>query len=122
VSARELASRLAHDVGKYVSRTARNLPEGDVPEVLVGMLLKDLYSIDGDRSASAAFEELAAPLEQLERDVRIGECREMLGEIDGLERAIRDGETSALRRAAELALEIGIRLRAVSRELSEGER
>jgi len=118
MSAKELASRLAHDVGKYVSRTARNLPEGQVPEVLIGMLIRDLYAIDGSRSASAAFEELAGPLEQLEGDARIGECRKMLVEIDGLEHEVRVGEDGALRRAAELALEIDGRLRAISRELS----
>lgn len=118
MSARELAARLAHDVGKYVSRTARNIPEGDVPEVLYGMLLKDLYAIDGERRASAVFEELAAPLEQEVEDARIGECRELLAEVDGLEPAIRGGEGEALRRAAGLALEIDSRLRAVSRELS----
>ena len=118
MSARELAARLAHDVGKYVSRTARNIPAGDIPEVLHGMLLEDLFAIDGQRPASAVFEELAAPLEQELKDERLGECRDLLVEIDGLEQAIRGGEVEALRRAAELALEIDARLRAVSRELS----
>jgi hypothetical protein len=117
LSARELAARLAHDVGKYVSRTARNIPEGDVPEVLFGMLLKDLFAIDGQRRASAAFEELAAPLEQELDDARLGECRGMLAEIDGLEEALGGGDVTALRRAAELALEVDARLRAIAREL-----
>jgi hypothetical protein len=120
VSAREQAARLAHDVGKYVSRAARNIPAGEVPEVLFGMLLEDLYATDGQRRASAVFAELAAPLEQRVDDPRLGECRELLAEIDGLERAIRDGEVEALRRAAELALAVDDRLRAMARELGEG--
>jgi hypothetical protein len=47
-----------------------------------------------------------------------GRAIELLAEADGLERAIRRGEVEALHRAAELALEIDTRLRAVSRELS----
>lgn len=119
MSARQLASRLAHDVGKYASRTARNIPQGQVPDVLFEMLLKDLYEIDGRRSASAAFEELAVPLEQLVEDARIGECRALLREIDDLERAVRERSQAALRRAAELALELDGRLRALTRELTE---
>lgn len=119
MSARELAARLAHDVGKYTSRTARNIPRGEVPGVLVSMLLADLYATDGRRPASAVFEELAAPLEALVGDRRIGECRELLREIDGLERAIRGGDEQALRRAAELALAVDGQLRALSRALSE---
>jgi hypothetical protein len=122
MSARELLSRLAHDVGKYVSRTARNLPQGDVPEVLRGMLLKDLYAIDGERRASAVFEEHAARLERLTPDPRIPRCRDLLREIDGLEPGIRGGDGAALHRAAELALEVDSLLRGLTRDLGEGAR
>lgn len=119
MSARELAARLAHDVGKYAARTARNIPRGAVPDALFEMLLKDLYAIDGRRPASVVFAELAEPLEQLAADARIDECRRLLAEIDGLERAVRERDRDALHRAAELALELDGRLRALARDLAE---
>lgn len=58
------ARRLAHDVGKYVARTARNLPPGGPPDAeLVAMLARDLYELGAERRrASALLAELAAPL------------------------------------------------------------
>ena len=48
--------RLAHDVGKYVARAARNLPaSGPVPAVLVGMLVDDLFALRDGQPASAVF-------------------------------------------------------------------
>lgn len=115
--ARTLASRLAHDVGKYISRAARNLPDGEVPRALVRLLIIDLFETDGARRASAVFEELAEPLCKETRDQRLDRCREMLGQIDLLEEMIRGGEDSAVRRAADMAIEIDSLLRAVAAEL-----
>jgi transcriptional regulator of acetoin/glycerol metabolism len=53
----QLAARLAHDVGKYTARTARNVAaDGWTPE-LVAMLCRDLYP--QDRHLSLRFAELA---------------------------------------------------------------
>ena len=96
---------LAHDVGKYVARTARNLPpEGDVPRVLIDMLCRDLYALTDTQRASERFEELAEGLE-------LPGCRERFAEIDALETRVRSGELVAVRRAARLALEIEAELR-----------
>ena len=39
-----VARLLAHDVGKYVSRAARNLPpRGAIPGVIVDMLFRDVF-------------------------------------------------------------------------------
>ncbi len=118
----QLAARLAHDVGKYISRAARNLPTGAAPPPLVEMLIKDLFATDGKRPATVVFEERAMPLELVAPDPRLGECRERLGEIDRLEPAIRKAEQDAISRAAELALEIESRLRSLARDLIEAGR
>ena len=53
----DLALRLAHDVGKYVSRMARNLPPDTIEEVaaqsptLIDMLLGDVYGQAGTEGA-----------------------------------------------------------------------
>jgi len=96
---------LAHDVGKYLARTARNLPAGDVPDVLLRMLVKDLYSLDGERRASAVFATLRGDLEGLD------ECARKLERIDALEDDVRAGRPEALREAAQLALEVEATLR-----------
>ena len=44
-----VARKLAHDVGKYVARAARNLPpEGAIPRVLVDMLRRDVFGGPND--------------------------------------------------------------------------
>lgn len=112
-----LAARLAHDVGKYVARAARNLPDGDVPEVLVEMLAADLYALDGSRRASEVFAHRSAELRRLRPDARLDEAEALLSEADRLEPAVRAGEIEAVRRAAECALGVADRLRALAREL-----
>lgn len=99
--------RLVHDVGKYVARTARNLPEGEVPRVLLEMLCRDLYGREGEPRASERFGELAT--ESLDQRDLLDAC---FAEIDALESRVRSADPDAIRRAAELALEIERRLRA----------
>lgn len=102
------AKALAHDVGKYVARTARNLPpEGEIPRVLVDMLCRDLYALTETQRASERFEELAVGLD-------LATCRERFAEIDSLEPRVRAGELEAVRRAAALALEIEAELRGLA--------
>lgn len=102
---------LVHDVGKYITRVARNLPKEDpIPAVLVGMLAKDLYETHRGRRASVRFDELASDMPEGPRS----EVRALLSEIDGLEVSVRAGDPVAVRRAAALALEVDARLRALA--------
>ena len=59
-TAQQAAAALAHDVGKYMTMAARNLPDGEVPEVLREMLVRDLYALDGARTASEVYAERVA--------------------------------------------------------------
>ena len=79
----EARALLVHDVGKYVSRIARNLPEqGPIAAPLVTMLVKDLYETHQGRRASVRFEELAEALDPSVRDA----ARSELAIIDGTNR------------------------------------
>jgi hypothetical protein len=105
MTAKELA-RLVHDVGKYVARTARNLPTAPTPE-MIDMLVRDLYELRPGRRASAVFAELA-PLEP-----SLAGVRALLSEVDRLEPSVRAGEAAAVARAAHLACAIEAELRAL---------
>ena len=98
----ERMHQLVHDVAKYLTRMARNLPkEGPIPEVLGVMLAKDLYETHRGKPASARFDELSQAID----DAALrGELRAKLTEIDALESQIRSGDAAAMRRAAALAL------------------
>jgi hypothetical protein len=105
---RQLAS-LVHDVGKYVARTARNLPPEPTRE-MIDMLVRDLYELRPGQAASAVFASLgsfagAPPLDDV---------RALFAEIDRLEPAVRAGEAAAVGRAAGLAREVETRLRALA--------
>lgn len=63
---RELIARLVHDVGKYLARTARNLPAGEALDAaLLDMLCRDLYGDSRSPRPAARFAELAAELAPL---------------------------------------------------------
>ena len=113
----KLAARIAHDVGKYVAMTARNLDPGRVPSAaLLGMLSRDLYSLrDGER-ASSVLERLAVPLRVLGPDARLERATALLAEADTLEVRVRTSEPEAVSRAVAIALEVEALLRAVARE------
>jgi hypothetical protein len=102
---REARMRLLHDVGKYVARTARNLPDGALDRELIDMVARDLYELKPGRRASAVFDELAQP------DARLAEIRQFLVAVDKLEDRVRSGDEAAVRGAAALALEVERRLR-----------
>lgn len=107
---RQAASRLRHDVGKYIARTARNLDQREASGPLLGLLIEDLFAIDGEHKASERFETLAAPLFALGGDPRLERCRELLRYLDENEEEIRKGEPAAVRNAAAAALEIELLL------------
>lgn len=111
---RQLAS-LVHDVGKYVARTARNLPAEPTRE-MVDMLVRDLYELRPGQHASAVFASLigfdgAPPLDDV---------RALFAEIDRIEPAVRAGAAAAVGRAARLACEVEARLRAAALDFAEG--
>jgi len=98
-------ARLYHDVGKYLARTARNLPDGPLDRELIDMVVRDLYELKPGRRASEIFAELAAP------DSRLDAVRSYFEAIDRLEARVRDGDEASVRGAAALALEVERRLR-----------
>jgi hypothetical protein len=115
-----LTARLAHDVGKYVARTARNVAPGGWNPQLASMLWRDLFDLGGG-PASALFEARAKPVEELVGSrPGLAEVRALFVEIDRLEVAVRAGDTSALELAARLALEVEAALRSLVRESLEG--
>lgn len=124
--AAELAARLAHDVGKYLGRTARNLP-AEPPELdgldgdLLGMLLRDLYGAGPGSRPGALFASLRPELEALLREpgrALLGEAAAGLLRLDELEPEVRAGAPSALAAAIRCALLVEQQLRRLSRELS----
>ena len=139
----ELTARLVHDVGKYLARTARNLPAGcALDAALLDMLCRDLYGDARSPRPSALFAELAAELAPLLAAEPVvaapGEGAELatlptaaptvagegvqslsviggeLAELDGLEPQVRAGAPVAVLRAVELARRVEQQLRALA--------
>jgi hypothetical protein len=108
VTRRHLSS-LVHDVGKYVARTARNLPAEPTRE-MIDMLVRDLYELRPGQHASVVFASLAdfagAP--------PLDDVRALFVELDGLEAEVRAGAPAAVSRAALIARDIETRLRALA--------
>ncbi len=100
-TAEELTAALHHDVGKYVSRVARNVKPGEaVPSSLCAMLAKDLYETHQGTRASARFDALAAELPAALASLEaLAEARAGLARIDALEVAVRGGDAGALSEA-----------------------
>ncbi len=113
---REVAARLAHDVGKYIARTAHNLAPGSVLDgELVEMLVRDLFELGNNRQrASALLREIEQSDPQL--DPALDDVRALLAEADALEARLRSGERAAVERGCAIALEVERRLRALARE------
>ncbi len=115
----ELLARLVHEVAKYLSRTARNLPSGPLPAELGRMLVRDLYGARGEPRASQRFEPLSEGLGQLVRDQRLAQCRLLFARIDAMEAEIRQGDEAAMRSAADMAIKIEALLRSMAAEARE---
>lgn len=115
------AARLAHDVGKYVARTASNLP-AVITEPLDGalrkMLIADLYGEATGPRPGQRFATLAATLVE----PRLEAVRAAFTELDAIEEKVRTGELASLQRAVELARDIDVQLRALLREARPGRR
>ena len=116
--AAELAAILAHDVGKYIARAARNLPaHGELPPALAQMLVHDVFETHAGRPALARFDELAPELAELTNDARLGEVRSLLASAAPHEHAARESDAAALRALAGIALAVESALRTISRDL-----
>lgn len=104
--------RLLHDVGKYIARTATNLPaEAPIPPPLAQLLLRDVYGRGEEPAMSETFDALVGASD----DPALVACRERLAAIDALESQARAGEPQALSRVAALAREVSEALNAWAR-------
>lgn len=115
----ELALALQHDVGKYITRVARNLPPGDVPAVLLDMLVADLYRTDGVASALDVYRRRLADSAVDEALVPPAIPGGLLA-LGALEARVRAHDPSAVREACALALAVDEACRAFVRALAEG--
>lgn len=113
-----VARKLAHDVGKYVARAARNLPpSGAISGVLVDMLWKDVFGTSSSgHTPSQRFETLARELGS--SDPRIAEVRERFARIAALEKELAGGTELVVRAIAADALAIEQALSSLARDLS----
>jgi hypothetical protein len=100
--------QLVHDVGKYVARTARNLPASPTAD-MIDMLARDLYQLRPGQRASTVLAALAGDADE----PAVADARALLAEADALEPRVRAGEPAAVARAAALALAVEARLRAL---------
>jgi hypothetical protein len=103
---RRAASALAHDVGKYVARTARNVPDGAWTPELASMLLRDLYDLRGEHALHAFLRLAPAATSPLAAFPEWTTAHDLLRELDAMEPALRALDTPALRDAARLALSV----------------
>lgn len=116
----QLAARLAHDVGKYVARTARNVAaDGWTPE-LVAMLCRDLYP--QDRRLSLCFAELARPLQPWQGPTAVlQQVSDLLAEAERREPEVRHAVLADLTRVAAIARQVEDLLRGLARQLYQQE-
>ena len=103
---RRLASALSHDVGKYVARTARNVPDGVWTPDLVNMLLRDLYDLRGERALHAFLRLAPAATSPLAAFPEWTLAHDLLRELDAMEHDLRKGHAPALNSAARRALQV----------------
>ena len=108
---RRLAGALAHDVGKYVSRTAHNVPDGAWTPELVNMLLRDLYDLRGERALQAFLRLAPAATSPLADFPEWATAHDLLCQLDAMEQDLRKGLAPALSGAALRALRVESTLR-----------
>jgi len=110
--ARTALGRIAHDVGKHVARTAMNIRDGAVPDVLVDMLAADLFSLrDGERASAVLGRLTAEAGAAAAASPEVARCASLLAEADALEAALRNREPGAVARCAAIAREVHALLR-----------
>lgn len=113
-----VARTLAHDVGKYVARAARNLPpKGAIPGVILDMLFRDvLGTLPNGQTPAERFEILAAELGS--DDPRIADVRQRFARIAALEKELARGTELVVRSVAADALAIEQALSSLAKDLS----
>lgn len=95
--------QLQHDIGKYISRIARNVAGRALDTTLLGLLAKDLYeAVGGGGRPSQRFAALAGCLPT----VIAAAISTRFVELDALEAAVRAGDQRAARMAVAIALDI----------------
>ncbi len=117
-SVREAAALLAHDVGKYIGRIARNV-EGEVPPALAPLLLRDVYETQDGQPALARLDALRPALGPLAHDARVVAARDALQRAAALESAARAGDPAALGALVAIARAVESQLRALARALHD---
>jgi len=120
-SPHQIAARLAHDVGKYIARTARNVAtDGWTPE-LVAMLCRDLYP--QDRRPSLRFAELAQALQPWQGPTSVlQQVNDLLAEAERREPEVRRAVAADLNRVAAIARQVEDLLRGLARQLYQEEK
>jgi hypothetical protein len=106
-----MARALAHDVGKYIARTARNVPPGQWSPPLVAMLLADLYDLRGERALQLFLRLSLGAQGSLGRFPAWNQAYDLLCEADAMEAELRVGDGAKLDQAAQLALRVEDTLR-----------
>lgn len=108
----ETLAVLHHDVGKYITRIARNVPTGAaIPASLGAMLNKDLYETHKGTRASARFAELVTLLPSPLREQQLlRDAARALQRIDDAEAAVRALDPVAVARVIEDAREVELAL------------
>lgn len=107
---------LAHDVGKYVVRTARNIETDSMlplPEPILRMLIADLYEGRDGQRASLRFDQIVSSMSVLRNDMRLIAVRQLLTELDACEAGVRSQDSVSIRTAIDKALRIDSVLREV---------
>lgn len=117
----ELAAKLAHDVGKYLTRVARNLVlplREPLPAPLLAMLVSDLYgpAHDPSRRPHAVFWQHRRCFPPDFVDPRLDRCAETFRALDALQAPVTDGQPAAIAEAARLALLLDADLRDLARD------
>jgi hypothetical protein len=117
-SPREAVAHLAHDVGKYIGRIARNV-DGEVPPALAPLLLKDVYETHDGRPALARLASLTPALGPYAEHPRLLAARDALERAARLEPSARALDPAALRALVDLAREVESQLRALARAVHD---
>lgn len=94
--------RLAHDVGKYLVRAARNLDAAPIPAPVADMLVRDLYEAPGGGRPAARFAALAHAIDE----ASAAKIAAAFLELDALEPGVRARREAAMRQGAAVAIAI----------------
>lgn len=123
----EVTAKLAHDVGKYLTRVARNLdpsPSAPLPAPVLAMLLADLYGPANDPSKRphVVFKKLRQLLPPGVGEPQLVRCAECFARLDTLAESVAAGQAAAVAQAVRAAMAIDAELRALALAHQAGSR